>query len=489
MTRHVWIAVGLVIAAGVWAGNWIAGGRAETNVAVQPQWKPPAEGSAQPVGDGVHDDTEHLQRWVDSGRRPLVLPAGRYRLTRSLVIDLEKTGYFAVDGQSVAVLIMDGPGPALYLKGTHQRTAEPRDFEERVWQNQRMPVIERLAIEGRHPQADGIRAEGTMQLRLTGLHLRKLHHGVHLVANNRNVIISDCHIYDNRGIGIYYDQVNLHQSNILGCHISYNRQGGIVARGGNVRNIHIAGCDLESNMAPEEPPTANILIDCRDSQYGTAEVAITGCTIQHNNPSPDSANIRIIGKSLDTPRVRPLREGNITITGNVLSDVQTNIHLVECRGVVISGNTLWQGYQNNLLVERSQAVVVAANNMDRNPRYDYGNTQDANNAVVFRDCQDSTISQLLVTSVWRSEAGIVLERCRRMNVTGCTVLDCDRAGLLLKEVSDSRVSDCLVADSRPDNRSASVVIQSCHNLWLSDNLWDRPPDVDSESQVRISPQP
>ena len=39
-----------------------------------------------------------------------------------------------------------------------------------------------------------------------------------------------------------------------------------------VMYIHITGCDLESNMRPDAPPTANVLIDCRGSQYGTAEV-------------------------------------------------------------------------------------------------------------------------------------------------------------------------------------------------------------------------
>lgn len=35
-----------------------------------------------------------------------------------------------------------------------------------------------------------------------------------------------------------------------------------------------------------------------------------------------------------------------------------------------------------------------------------------------------------------------------MNVTGCTILDCDHAGLLLREVSHSRVSGCLIRNDR-----------------------------------------
>ena len=51
------------------------------------------------------------------------------------------------------------------------------------------------------------------------------------------MLITDCHIYENRGIGIYYDNVNLHQSNINGCHISYCSGGGVVVRGGDVRTF------------------------------------------------------------------------------------------------------------------------------------------------------------------------------------------------------------------------------------------------------------
>ena len=261
-----------------------------------------ANGSTSPVGDGKADDTAAIQKLVDSAAGTIRLSKGAYRITKPIVIDLDKVGYTSISGGAVAKIVMAGPGPALRFLGTHQKSADPAGFSEDVWDRQRMPLVDALAIEGEHPEAVGIEAAGTMELTLTRLHIRGVLHAVHLVGNNRNVILSDCHLYENRGAGILYDNVNLHQSNITGCHISYNRGGGIVARAGNVRNIHITGCDIESNMSRETPPTANVLIDCRGSTYGIGEVAITGCTIQHNSPSPDSANIRMIGRSEPTPR-------------------------------------------------------------------------------------------------------------------------------------------------------------------------------------------
>ena len=446
------------------------------------------------IGDGATDDTDAIQRAVDSGRGRIVFPKGVYRLTRPVEAVLDRIGYLSIEGNGVARIEMAGAGPALRILGTHQASADPGNFGDNVWQNQRMPLIDAIAIVGKHDEAVGIEAAGTMQITLTRLHLRSLLHGIRLIKNNRNVSISDCHIYHNRGIGIFYDNVNLHQSNITGCHISYCSGGGIVSIAGNVRNIHIAGCDIESNMKVGTPPTANVLVDCRGSQYGTAEVAITGCTIQHNNPSPDSANIRIFGNSDPSAKSPEIREGNVTIAGNVLSDVQINLHLKECRGVSITGNTLWQGYKHNILFESCSSIVMGANNLDRNPRYDYGNTADANNSVVLRGCDDCTISGLHVTNVWRDPAGVTFEDCRRINLSDCSILDCDNIGLLLKNVTNSRISGCIIRDDRKKTSSdgektkvsKTISVKGGEGLLISNNFLDGPIESNSDAVIEIA---
>jgi hypothetical protein len=426
--------------------------------------KPPSRPASLPtvldfgaIGDGQADDTAALQKAVDGGTGCVRLPKGTYRISQPIVIDLDRVGFTAINGDGVATLVMAGPGPALRFVGTHFKSADPGGYLQDVWERQRMPCVDGLAILGEHPDAIGVEAVGTMQLTVTRVHIRGVLHGIHLVQSNRNVLVADSHIYENRGVGIYYDDVNLHQSNITDCHISYCSGGGVVSRRGNVRNIQITGCDLESNMSPDTPATANVLIDCRGSTAGTGEVAITGCTIQHNNPSPDSANIRIIGRSDPSGKLELVREGNVTITGNVLSDVQVNVHLQDCRGVALTGNTFWQGYKHNLLIEDCTSIVVGPNNFDRNPRYNYGNSADSDNSLVIRNSEDCTLTGLHITGVWRAPAGLLIENCRRFHVTGCTILDCDNAGLVLRNVSESRVSDCLIRDSRHGTTSATLV--------------------------------
>ena len=429
------------------------------------------------VGNGVNDDTIAIQKAVDSGLGAIMLSKGIYRITKPIVIDLDKYGYTSFSGGGVARIVMAGPGPALKFIGTHFKSADPEGFAENVWQRQRMPLVDGIAIDGGHPEAVGIEAVGTMELTITRVHIRGVLHCIHMTGNNRNLIISNCHLYENRGIGIFYDNVNLHQSNITGCHISYNRRGGIVSLAGNIRNIHITGCDIESNMSPETPPTANVLIDCTDSSYGTGEVAITGCTIQHNSPSPDSANIRIIGRSRPGRDGEPVREGNVTITGNVLSDVKVNVHLKDCRGVILTGNTFWMGYSHNLLIEDCSNIIVGANNFDRNPRYDYGNSLDARNSLLVRNSADCTLSGLHITNVWKAAAGLTIENCKRMNVTNCTILDCDNAGLLLKDIADSRISGCLISDNRPDAESVSLKVIGGKGNMIVNNLLATAPQV------------
>jgi hypothetical protein len=429
------------------------------------------------VADGKADATAALQQLVDSVDGHIRLPKGTYRISKPIVVDLRKRGYTSITGDGVARIDMAGPGPALKFVGTHFKSADPDGFEPEVWQRERMPLLDGLAIVGAHPEAIGIQAVGTMQLTITRVHVRQALHAIHLVENNRNVVITDCHLYENRGVGIYYDDVDLHQSNITGCHISYNAGGGIVSRAGNVRNIHITGCDIESNMSPKSPPTANVLIDSAQSEYGTGEVAVTGCTIQHNNPSPGSANIRILGRSKPSRGLDLVREGNVTITGNVLSDVKVNLHLKDCRGVAITGNTFWMGYEHDMLIEDCSNIVVGPNNFDRNPRYAYGNTAQANGGVVIKGSVDCTLTGLHITGVWRKPAGLAIEDCRRFNVTNCTILDCDNVGLLLKNLTNSRISGCLIRDDRPKANSVSLVAIGGSGNMIVDNLLGSPPQA------------
>jgi parallel beta-helix repeat protein len=395
------------------------------------------------VGDGQTDDSAAIQQAVDAVQGAVRFNRGVYRITKPIVVELNRVGPTSLVGDGTARILMAGPGPAIKLLGNHGGTADPATVAADVWQRQRMPIVDGLEIVGAHPDASGIEADGTMQLTVTRVNIRDCRHGIHLVRRNRNVLVADCHLYHNRGVGLYLDDVDLHQINISNCHISYNMGGGIVSRAGGVRNLHITGCDIESNMSPQTPPTANVLIDGAGSTSGTAEVAVTGCTLQHNTDSPESANIRFRGGGKPDHRW-----GHLTIANNILSDVTINVDIQNARGVSLIGNSFGKAARCDLRIVASANVVIGPNMLERNPNYKL-HEQSADGGVLLQNCQDMTISGLHITEVRRLPAGLVLENCRRVNINGCSILDCENAGILLKEVSNTRVSGCLIRNDLP----------------------------------------
>ncbi|MFN0019005.1 MAG: right-handed parallel beta-helix repeat-containing protein [Pirellulaceae bacterium] len=489
-----WVMLALVIALAAWGGSHILPGVQLAAQNEEQERRAIDERAAHFVkrdlqrADGVVDDSAAIQRAVESKAGTIVLPAGTYRITKTIEVNLDEVGWTAFVGDGTARILMAGPGPAIRFTGTHEGTADPASVKDNVWNKQRMPRVSGIEIVGSHPEADGIEASGTMQLTIESTLLRELRHGVRLVKRNRNVLISACHIYHCRGVGVYLDHVNLHQTNIVGSHISYNGGGGVVVRGGEVRNVHISGCDIEANMDLAGEPTANVLFDSTEGSM--AEGAIVGCTIQHARTTPErnSANIRILGKGVFTTKGKQqeVNCGHITIGDNVLSDIQTNIHLAGARGVTITGNTFWQGYKHNLLVEDSSQIVLGANLMERNPMYGY--TDEAKNNVVFKNCRDCTISGLQLHNVQESDAGLTLAECQRMHVTGNTILDCGKVGMLLTNVTDSRVGDNVIRDDRlaagdgaAGSKNIPLKTVGGRGNWFTGNMWTGQPSIDAAS--------
>ncbi len=428
-------------------------------------------------GDGVADDTAAFQAAVNASAGDILVPHGVYRITETIVIELAKAGPVSVVGSGTARIVMAGPGPALKFIGTHQGTAAPSSVKPDVWQRQRMPGVDGLVIVGEHDLACGIEAAGTMKLTVTRTTIRGVVHAIHLTERNRNVIISNCHLYENRGVGLYLDSVDLHQINVACSHISYNGGGGIVVRGGNVRNLHVSGCDIEANLQ-------NILLDSAGAVAGVAEVAITGCTLQHPG-GDDSANVRFIGAAPDGTR----NWGFLTITGNVFTDTETNIDIQKARTVSITGNTVGTGYCHSMRITDSSNVTIGVNTFDRHPRY--RDEDKADNAMLLSNCDDVTINGLHINGVRRSEGGLVIENCRRVNLSGCTIVDCDHAGLVMKDVSNSRVSDCLIHNAAPESTWMALKLTGGRDNMVVDNLLGGRTEIDPAAATatgNVSPQ-
>jgi hypothetical protein len=296
-----------------------------------------------------------------------------------------------------------------------------------------------------------------MQPTLTGVLIREVRTGVYIHQRARNVLISHCHIYNNTGVGVHLDRVDLHQTIITGSHISYCRQGGIRIEASEVRNLQITGNDIEYNNnkshkvpGADDEPTAEVYIDCRT---GTVrEGTIAGNTLQATY-SPNGCNIRFIGAGPDKNH----KTGLWTITGNLIGSQENNIHLTSARGMTISGNVLYSGHSRNLLIESSRNIVVGANVFDHNPDYD---TKELCTGIRLVDCVDCALSGLVIQDCQagrhtvanageQSREGLVeLVRCRRINISGVQVLEPAPYGFFLDECRDTLVTGCSILDDR-----------------------------------------
>jgi parallel beta-helix repeat protein len=78
--------------------------------------------------------------------------------------------------------------------------------------------------------------------------------------------------------------------------------------------------------------------------------------------------------------------------------------------------------------------------------------------LVFRESADCTLSALHVEGVRNQPAAIVIEKCRRFHLSNCTILDSDNAGILLRDVSDSRVHGNFIRDDRVEKPAFRPVV-------------------------------
>jgi polygalacturonase len=431
-------------------------------------------------GDGTTDDTEAILHAVEKGDGELFFPSGTYLISGTIDIPLSAKGPVAISGESgTSTVIMAGEGPTFRLAGAHQGTGDPSSVKPGVWNQERMPTVQNIALEGKNPNADGFELLGTMQSVFDGVMVRRMRHGIHLVKRNRNVVISNCHLYHNTGAGLYLDQVNLHQINVSNSHISYNRLGGIRIEGSEVRNLQITGNDIEYNNAKSHgklrsEPTAEIWIDTTDPDSSVNEVTINSNTIQATS-SAGGSNIRILEKGDES---RP--PGLITISGNVIGSQENNVHLSGVYGVTVSGNIIYSCTNRNLLIENSRLVTVGSNHFRRH-------TPSRGTGMRLVSSEDCAVSGCTFHD--ESEKGqdsgaslLELEDCQRIAITGCVLTDGVPYGIGAADCSDVRVTGCIITDNRKVQRSRgslSFTGKGKRNGVASNNL---------SGKINISPE-
>ena len=401
-------------------------------------------------GDGKTDDTRAIAAAISAATDGLVeFPRGTYRITKTLEIDLSLQGTLGLSGRGAsASIIMAGEGPAFRFIGSHDKgSALPASVMQLTWDKERMPLIDALEIIGDHVNADGIELKNTLMPTLRALLIRNVRNGIHLTSRNRNVLIDACHVYNNSGIGIFLDQVNIHQFIISDSHISYCKKGGIKVVNSEIRNFQITGNDVEYNCDPEGIPSADILVDCTQSG-SVREGTISGNTIQAI-PSPGGANIRFLGLNSNPDKI-----GLWSITGNHISNQEVNIHLENPRGISITGNTFIRGYNHHLLINNGRNLIVNGNVFDHNEDY-FPSEPRAYGGILLNDGENVILSDNIIDGSGNGGedvgAAIVVKDSREISINACQIKNPNFNGIQIERSTNSQIMNCIISENAKNN--------------------------------------
>lgn len=420
-------------------------------------------------GDGITDDSPALEHALHEGDGVLRLHKGAFRLSRPLVLNLDQTGPVAILGDGGTTrLIMTGPGPAIQVIGSHRGTSVPSSVSETVGTRERFPTLAGFEIHGNHDEAFGIELRRTFQPVISQMLVRNCRDGIRLVERNRNVLITDCHLYNNSRYGIVFDRCDLHQVNVSGCHISFNRRAGIRSQGGDVHNIQITGNDIEYNNRPglDTPTEGGAEIDFDADDGAISEVTLSGNTIQATI-QPGGANVRIRGSVDGKSQGACL----ITVNGNVLGSNQRGIDLDHAYRVAITGNTLYDAGEFSMVARHCQGLSLGSNTVcwkaEETRRRD---------GLLFEDCQLVTVSGLAAEWLCSGEetggAGVMFHRCRDVNCSGSQILNPLFAGLELKDCQRCVISGNSIVDARDPAQMPHAIRLGGGNrdVWIQHNL-------------------
>ncbi len=407
-------------------------------------------------GDGKTDDTEAILKAIqNSVNGQIEFPKGEYKITRTIEIRLSEHGTLSVSGNGgTGKILMAGEGPAFRFIGSHDKgSALPSTVKPITWEKERMPMVSDLEILGLNEKADGLEFRNTMQPTIRGVLIRNVRNGIHLTSRNRNIIIDNCHIYNASGIGVFLDDVDIHQFIISDSHISYCKKGGIKVSGSSIRNFQITGNDIEYNCDPEGVVSADILIDCSQEGSSVREGTISGNTIQAIY-SPGGANIRFIGSASNANKI-----GLWSITGNHIGNQDFNIDLVQSRGISIIGNTFMRGYDRNIVVKNSKNIIMSDNIIDRNE--DYYLKPSKSGGVMIEHGQNIIFNNNIVEG---SEAGdeqvggsVLVRESKYISLNNNQIKDARYHGIQVIDSKGIMVTDCIITEDLKQPRMISGI--------------------------------
>ncbi|WP_193064916.1 right-handed parallel beta-helix repeat-containing protein [Oceanobacillus oncorhynchi] len=322
------------------------------------------------TGDGK-SDADAIQDAFDHSKGNVVVfnPEKKYNVNKTVTAHASKVR--GVEGQNA---LLEADADIDIFKYVGSKTSgnaipTPSSGNIELAYSEMKPFINHLRVSSTKGAyvGSGIVFDGTYGLTIDGCHAFNLKHGIKVVGLNRDFIVSNNTIYHCSGQGIFWDNADVHQQNIVGNHISYCKKS-LYFLNSNMHNVQIVGNDIESGFTDDiRYPESLIHFYIDDSITQVYEaIHIVGNSLQDhlNNytqpllkfESKKEAGIQdlIIGNNQLANALKESLyiEGSdrVAFTGNSIKrggeDVPYSINLVGSnKNVNISGNNIPTGIQ------------------------------------------------------------------------------------------------------------------------------------------------
>ena len=282
-------------------------------------------------------DTTTIQKAFDNaGGRIVEFESGRvYHTTSQLIADAGKVR--GIEGNSAKIIAdLDGISALKYYgslnpPGPTGPNYAPNDL---IAENEMNGFINRLNIRSKTPYlADGIEVGNSIGLTVQNCKMYKLRNGLITSGGARNFIYENNYIYNNSQNGMLFDDVDLHQFQIIGGHISYNYNN-IKFIDSDMANGQLTGVSLENNWGNENTGFTKSGSLITFESTGVIKTAkkhlyeafmITGCNIQDHNTNNTGPLI-----NMDVPENGI---SDIMIGNNLIGNSAANVPAVFMRGV------------------------------------------------------------------------------------------------------------------------------------------------------------
>src|SRR5262245_18174244 len=152
-----------------------------------------------------------------------------------------------------------------------------------------------------------------------------------------------------------------------------------------------------------------------------------------------------------------------TISGNLLGSQARTLDLHSCRGVVVTGNAMYNGYRHAIWAENAEHLVIGANSVDHNSDYK-GNSTDL---IVLRNCRNVSMTGLILQHIRPATnpvtSSMEVRGCQNVNINGIQILGARGRGIALENCQMVRIADCTIRGTAEDKayRAAVTVDEQC----------------------------